>query len=64
MDDRLIGAVLIIIGLIIFGSGGTMSTFVEVIFYISGPFIAFVGLGFLIKHQRKTSIKSEGEEST
>ncbi len=64
MDDRIIGAALIIIGLLIFGSGGTMSTVEQVIFYISGPFIAFAGLGFFIRHQRKTSIESEVEKST
>lgn len=59
MDDRIIGTGLIIIGLSVAGLGGTMSTIEYAIFYIVGFLIAFVGLGFLLKYHRKSSIEKE-----
>lgn len=53
MDDRLIGLLLIIIGIITATSfGGTMSTPIEAIFYIGGILIALLGLRPFIKHWR------------
>ena len=56
MDDRIIGAALIIVGLAIAGFGGTMSTIESAIFYVVGFLVAFAGLGFFVKYKRKTSI--------
>ncbi|MHA2307470.1 MAG: hypothetical protein ACXACU_18985 [Candidatus Hodarchaeales archaeon] len=53
MDERLTGSILIIIGLTIAGFGGTMSSIEQVIFYIIGFLMAFVGLGFFIKYRKK-----------
>jgi hypothetical protein len=53
MDDRIIGASLIIIGLLIAGFGGTMSTGIEAVFYIVGMLIALVGGGFFVKYYRR-----------
>lgn len=61
MDDRIIGAALIIIGLSIAGFGGTMSTIVQAIFYVVGFLTAFAGLGFLLKYYRKSSIENQVE---
>jgi hypothetical protein len=52
MDERLTGSILIIIGLTIAGFGGTMSSIEQVIFYIIGFLMAFVGLGFFIKYRK------------
>ena len=57
MDDRIIGAALIIIGLAIAGFGGTMSTVESAIFYIVGFLVAFAGLGFFVKYNRKSSLE-------
>jgi hypothetical protein len=61
MDDWIIGAALIIIGLAIAGFGGTMSTIVSAIFYIVGFLVAFAGLGFFVKYKRKTSLENAEE---
>ncbi len=62
MDDRVIGAALIIIGLVLVTLfGGTMSTISEVIFYISGFLIAFAGLGVFVVYYRKSSATNEVE---
>ncbi|MFW9903080.1 MAG: hypothetical protein ACFFFH_01995 [Candidatus Thorarchaeota archaeon] len=61
MNDRIIGAALIIIGLAIAGFGGTMSTIERAIFYIVGFLVAFAGLGFFVKYKRKTSIANIDE---
>ena len=62
MDDRIIGAVLIIIGLLLVTLfGGTMSTINEVISYISGFLIAFAGLGVFVRYYRKSSVTNEVE---
>ena len=58
MDDRLIGSILIVIGLLIAGLGGTMSNVLLAVFYIVGFLMAFVGLGFLLKY-RKSSLQEE-----
>ena len=52
MDDRLTGSILIILGLLIAGLGGTMSNVLLAVFYIVGFLMAFVGLGFLLKYRR------------
>jgi len=62
MGDRIIGAVIIIIGLIIAGSGGTMSTAGSTIFYIVGFLVAFAGLGILVKSHRKASLANMDEK--
>ncbi|MHA1542708.1 MAG: hypothetical protein ACTSQH_07005 [Candidatus Hodarchaeales archaeon] len=54
MDDRLIGSILIIFGLLIAGLGGTMSNVLLTVFYIVGFLMAFVGLGFLLKYRKST----------
>ncbi len=54
MDDRLIGSILIILGLLIAGLGGTMSNVLLTVFYIVGFLMAFVGLGFLLKYRKST----------
>ena len=59
MDDRVIGAGLIIIGLSIAGLGGTMSSILYAIFYSVGFLIAFAGLGFFLKYYRKSSKEKE-----
>jgi uncharacterized RDD family membrane protein YckC len=59
MDYRLIGSILIIVGLLLAGLGGTMSTFVQAIFYIVGFLMAFVGLGFFITYRRNQLISSD-----
>lgn len=60
MDDRIIGAALIIIGIfLVTFFGGTMSTISEIISYISGFLIAFAGLGVFIKYYRKSSRENE-----
>ncbi|MFX1536547.1 MAG: hypothetical protein ACFFDI_20210 [Promethearchaeota archaeon] len=61
MDDWIIGAALIIIGLAIAGFGGTMSTIESAIFYIVGFLVAFAGLGFFVKYKRKTSLENVDE---
>ncbi len=62
MDDRIIGAALIIIGLfLVTFFGGTMSTINEVISYISGFLIAFAGLGVFVRYYRKSSVTNEVE---
>lgn len=55
MADRLIGALLIIIGLAMAGFGGTMSSIAEVIFYAGGFLTALVGGGFFVKYYRRSS---------
>ena len=52
MDDRLTGSILIILGLLIAGLGGTMSNVLLAVFYIVGFLMAFVGLGLLLKYRR------------
>ncbi|NHJ02023.1 MAG: hypothetical protein EAX86_07740 [Candidatus Heimdallarchaeota archaeon] len=52
VDNRLIGSILIMGGLIIAGFGGTMSTWQVALFYIIGFLIAFAGLGLLLKDYR------------
>ncbi len=54
MDDRLIGSILIIFGLVIAGLGGTMSNVLLAVFYIIGFLLAFVGLGFFLKYRKST----------
>ena len=54
MDDRLIGSMLIIFGLLIAGLGGTMNNVLLTVFYIVGFLMAFVGLGFLLKYRKST----------
>jgi len=54
MDDRLIGSILIIFGLLIAGLWGTMSNVLLTVFYIVGFLMAFVGLGFLLKYRKST----------
>ena len=61
MDDRIIGAALIIVGLAIAGYGGTMSTVESAIFYIVGFFVAFAGLGFFVKYSRRDSLSDVDE---
>ena len=58
MDDRLIGSVLIVVGLLIAGLGGTMSNVLLAVFYILGFLVAFVGLGFLLKY-RKANLQED-----
>ena len=54
MDDRFIGSMLIIFGLLLAGLGGTMSNVLLAVFYIVGFLMAFVGLGFLLKYRKST----------
>jgi hypothetical protein len=54
MDDRIIGSVLIIVGLLIAGLGGTMSSALLAIFYIVGFLTAFAGLGFFLKYRKRS----------
>ncbi|MHA2202531.1 MAG: hypothetical protein ACW991_02470 [Candidatus Hodarchaeales archaeon] len=61
MDDRIFGAGLVIIGLAIAGFGGTMSTIGSAISYIVGFLVAFAGLGFFVKYNRKSSIANTDE---
>lgn len=61
MDDRIIGAALVIIGLSIAALGGTMSSWEYAIYYIVGFLTAFAGLGFFIKYYRISSIRNEEE---
>lgn len=61
MDDRIIGAFLVVIGLSIAGFGGTMSTVESAIFYIVGFLVAFAGLGFFLKYQRRASLENIDE---
>ncbi len=62
MGDRIIGAALVIIGLLLVTLlGGTMSTINEVISYISGFLIAFAGLGVFVRYYRKSSVTNEVE---
>jgi hypothetical protein len=58
MDDRIIGSIFIIIGLLIAGLGGTMSNILFAIYYIIGFLIAFIGLGFFLKY-RKSQAKDK-----
>jgi len=55
MDDRIIGSVLIIIGLSVAGFGGTMGDISSAFFYIIGFLIAFAGLGLFIKYWKATT---------
>jgi hypothetical protein len=57
MDDRLIGSILIIFGLLIAGLGGTMSNALLTVFYIVGFLMAFVGLGFFLKYRKSTLLE-------
>ncbi|MFX0050627.1 MAG: hypothetical protein ACFFAJ_04760 [Candidatus Hodarchaeota archaeon] len=59
MDERIIGSILIVVGLIIWGFGGTMSTAIQAIFYISGALLALVGGGFFAIHYRRKSERKE-----
>ena len=52
MDYRLIGSILIVVGLLLAGLGGTMSTIEQAFFYIGGFLMAFAGLGFFIAYRR------------
>lgn len=61
MDNRIIGAALIFIGLTIAGFGGTMSTVESAIFYIVGFLVAFAGLGFFVKYHRESSLEVADE---
>lgn len=61
MDDRIIGAALVIIGLSIAALGGTMSSLEYAIYYIVGFLAAFAGLGFFIKYYRISSLQNEDE---
>lgn len=55
MDDRILGSILIIVGIVTAASfGRTMSTPIEAAFYIGGFFIAFIGLGLLAKYWKRT----------
>ena len=54
MDDRIIGSALIIVGLLIAGLGGTMSSALLAIFYIVGFLTAFAGLGFFLKYRKRS----------
>jgi type IV secretory pathway VirB2 component (pilin) len=54
MKDLVVGAALIIIGLLMAGFGGTMSDWTKALFYIVGFLVAFIGLGLLLKYYRKT----------
>ena len=59
MDDRVIGSILIFVGLFIAaGLGGTMSDIFSAVFYIVGFLMAFAGLGFLLKY-RKAKLQEE-----
>jgi len=59
MDDRVIGSILIFLGLFIAaGLGGTMSDVSAAVFYIVGFLMAFVGLGLLLKY-RKAKLQEE-----
>jgi len=53
MDDRITGSILVIVGLLIAGLGGSMSTIQEAFAYAIGFLMAFVGLGFFIRYRRK-----------
>ena len=53
MDDRITGSFFVIVGLLIAGFGGSMSTIEQAIAYAVGFLIAFVGLGFFIRYRRK-----------
>ena len=57
MFDLVIGSLLIIIGLLIAGLGGTMSTAMSAVYYILGVVIAFVGLGFFLKYRKSTKTR-------
>ncbi|MHA1976313.1 MAG: hypothetical protein ACW98F_16600 [Candidatus Hodarchaeales archaeon] len=57
MFDLLIGSLLIIVGLLIAGLGGTMSTSIAAVYYIIGFLIAFVGLGFFLKYRKSTQTR-------
>ena len=52
MDDRIIGSLLIIFGLLLAGLGGTMSTALLAVFYIAGFLLAFISLGFFLKYRK------------
>ena len=54
MDDRIIGSFLIIVGLLLAGLGGTMSSALLAIFYIVGFLTAFAGLGFFLKYRKQS----------
>jgi hypothetical protein len=56
MDDRMIGSILIIFGLLLAGLGGTMSTALLAIFYIVGFLMAFVGIGFFLKYRKNLNL--------
>jgi hypothetical protein len=55
VDERIIGSVLIVVGLFIWGFGGTMSTALQAIFYISGALLALIGGGIFAIHYRRKS---------
>ncbi len=57
MDDRLIGSLLIVIGLLVAGLGGTMSTAISAFYYIFGFLTAFAGLGLLLKYRKSTQTR-------
>ena len=61
MDDRITGSFLVIVGLLIAGFGGSMSTIEQAIAYAVGFLIAFVGLGFFIRYRRKKQVVSDSD---
>lgn len=54
VKDLVVGAALIIFGLLMAGFGGTMNDWTRALFYIVGFVVAFIGLGILLKYYRKT----------
>jgi hypothetical protein len=54
LKDLIVGAALVIVGLLMAGFGGTIGDWTSALFYIIGFLIAFVGLGLLLKYYRKT----------
>ncbi len=59
MYDILIGSLLIIVGLLIAGLGGTMSSVMAAVYYILGFLTAFAGIGFFLKYRKSTQKREE-----
>jgi uncharacterized membrane protein YiaA len=53
MDLRLIGIIMIIIGLFMAGFGGTMSSIYQTVFYIVGFVLALAGAGLIFRYYKR-----------
>ncbi|MFX0181684.1 MAG: hypothetical protein ACFE95_01280 [Candidatus Hodarchaeota archaeon] len=53
MDLRLIGIIMIAVGLFMAGFGGTMSSINQTVFYIVGFVLALTGAGLIFRYYKR-----------